>query len=234
MIDLFPQGEDTPNSLVQNPGQPVNALKLEPEKKLQTGRKRKFTAKEDLHLLQLVRFHGEANWSTIAALMPGRNRKQLRDHYVNFLRTGQTRAENFSPDEDIMIIQLVRAHGRAWNAIAGLMPGRSPLAIKNRYYAKLKRLGKLKQTTQSSPASTERSSVCSSAGSEDTEPRPKPIPRPIRVGKTLPRQMSCMELRRPPSLEQDQLVILKKQRNELEGALEVVTRTIEEIQMPAA
>ncbi len=53
------------------------------------GRKRQFTPEEDQKLLELVRIHGEAAWAVIAKLMPGRNRKQLRDHYVNLLK-GET------------------------------------------------------------------------------------------------------------------------------------------------
>ncbi len=103
------------------------------------GRKRQFTPEDDQQLINLVKTYGEAKWAIIARLMPGRNRKQLRDHYVNLLKR-QSCTREFTPTEDSLILQLIKTEGRSWNKISTRLPGRSPAAIKNRYYSRLKRL----------------------------------------------------------------------------------------------
>ena len=106
--------------------------------KRKVGRKRLFSPEEDVRLLELVKQHGEAKWSLIAEKMHGRNRKQLRDHYINYLKL-RVSDKVFSPAEDDLIMKLVKEKGNAWNDFTKEMPGRSPITIKNRYYTKLKR-----------------------------------------------------------------------------------------------
>eukprot|EP00826_Nyctotherus_ovalis_P009598 TRINITY_DN12539_c0_g1_i2.p1 TRINITY_DN12539_c0_g1~~TRINITY_DN12539_c0_g1_i2.p1 ORF type:complete len:144 (+),score=36.91 TRINITY_DN12539_c0_g1_i2:564-995(+) len=72
--------------------------------------------------------------------MKGLNRKQLRDHYVNFLKNKST-SSDFSPAEDAFILTHVKRHGHSWKHIAAKLPGRSPIAIKNRYYKVLAKKG---------------------------------------------------------------------------------------------
>ena len=106
------------------------------------GRRRKFTREEDQQLLNLVKKYGEAQWAVIAKQVPGRDRKQLRDHYVNILKR-ESCSKDFTPEEDSTILRLVKTEGRAWNNIAIHLPDRSAAAIKNRFYSRLKKLLKL-------------------------------------------------------------------------------------------
>lgn len=92
-------------------------------------------------MLKLIKIHGEAKWSLIAEKMPGRNRKQLREHFINYLKK-ETSEKCFTPSEDMLILKLVEQNGREWSKISDLMPGRAPQAIKNRYYSKLRRKNK--------------------------------------------------------------------------------------------
>jgi len=102
------------------------------------GRKRLFTEEEDNKLTELVQQFGESAWATIAKHMPGRTRKQLRDHYVNLVKRKNCTKE-FTTREDAIILHLIKSEGRQWNKISEYLPGHSPAAIKNRYYCRLKK-----------------------------------------------------------------------------------------------
>lgn len=111
---------------------------------LKSGRKSNFTPKDDAELRKLVKIHGETKRILIASIMTKWNRKQLRDHYINFIKN-KSISTNFSSEEDAYILKSVKTHGHAWKEIATKLPGRSPIAIKNRFYKKLlKRLKNVK------------------------------------------------------------------------------------------
>jgi len=95
-------------------------------------RKRAYTPEEDRLILEYVKAYGDKNWSKIAELIPGRNRKQLRDHYINFLKK-KLNKNGFTEKEDKVIRAMVANHGNSWKRIADNLPGRTPLMIKNRY-----------------------------------------------------------------------------------------------------
>eukprot|EP00826_Nyctotherus_ovalis_P036587 TRINITY_DN325_c0_g1_i12.p3 TRINITY_DN325_c0_g1~~TRINITY_DN325_c0_g1_i12.p3 ORF type:complete len:161 (+),score=67.98 TRINITY_DN325_c0_g1_i12:309-791(+) len=71
--------------------------------------------------------------------MEGRNRKQVRERYINFLKKDRVVTE-FTPEEDALIIQYVQSKGRKWSLLSEILVGRPPIMIKNRYYAKLKKV----------------------------------------------------------------------------------------------
>lgn len=102
---------------------------------------RKFTKEEDEHLRELVKLYGEGHWIKVAEKMPGRNRKQVRERYVNFVKKERSFAE-FTTEEDSLILDFVQTKGRRWILISNLLPGRTPIMIKNRYYAKLRHITK--------------------------------------------------------------------------------------------
>ena len=80
---------------------------------------------------------GEGKWKEIASHMPGRDRKKLRDHYVNFLKFPSVKGD-FSEDDDVRLSVLTRIYGRAFTKIASYFPGRSTTSIRNRCNALLK------------------------------------------------------------------------------------------------
>ena len=109
---------------------------------------RKFTKEEDERLRELVKLYGEGHWIKVAENMPGRNRKQVRERYVNFVKKERSFAE-FTIEEDSLILDFVQTKGRRWILISNLLPGRTPIMIKNRYYAKLRHLTRpLKPTNE--------------------------------------------------------------------------------------
>jgi len=104
-------------------------------------RNRKFTHEEDEKLKALVKKYGEGAWSRIAEEMKTRNRKQVRERYVNFLKKENVTTE-FTPEEDVIILQYIQIHGHKWSTIAEKLTGKTPIMIKNRYYAKLRKITK--------------------------------------------------------------------------------------------
>ena len=101
-------------------------------------KKKAYTAEEDKQILKYVNMYGEKNWSQIAELMPGRNRKQLRDHYGNFLKKKLNKKE-VTEKEDEIIFYMVKKHGHVWKKIADKLPGRTPIMIKNRYNSTIRK-----------------------------------------------------------------------------------------------
>lgn len=113
--------------------------KFFPGKEKKVGRKKIYTIEDERKILELVNMYGEKNWSIIAKYMPGKDRKQLRDHYINFLKKEQ-RTAGFSLEEDSHVLTMVSKLGRKWQKIADTLPGRTPIMIKNRFNTKLKKI----------------------------------------------------------------------------------------------
>lgn len=101
-------------------------------------KKKAYTAEEDAKIVEYVKLYGDKNWSKIAELIPGRNRKQLRDHYINFLKN-KLNKRGFTEKEDDIIFTMVTKYGHAWKKIADKLPGRTPIMIKNRYHSGLRK-----------------------------------------------------------------------------------------------
>jgi len=125
-------------------------------------RNRKFTQEEDEKLRVLVKVYGEGAWSQIAEEMKGRNRKQVRERYVNFLKKEHIVPE-FTTEEDVTILKYVQTHGRRWSAISEQLTSKTPIMIKNRYYTKLAKI-RINNTHKGELYSAINSKVDSSTG----------------------------------------------------------------------
>jgi hypothetical protein len=96
-------------------------------------RRRRFSKDEDEKLCRLIRQHGCRNWAVISDAMPGRNARQCRHRYNNYL------AENYEQNawtaaEDELLIAKYRDFGPKWVKISRLLNGRSGNEVKNRWY----------------------------------------------------------------------------------------------------
>lgn len=141
---------ETPNDFIVENQEPIQTepviipqTKKTPKATCKPFRKnRKFTKEEDEKLKELVGIYGEGYWTKVAEKMPGRNRKQVRERYVNFVKKERSFSE-FTAEEDSLILNFVQTKGRKWIVISNMLPGRTPIMIKNRYYAKLRHIAKL-------------------------------------------------------------------------------------------
>lgn len=95
-------------------------------------KKAKWTAEEDNLLRMLVKKEGTNNWSLIAQSIPDRTGKQCRERWLNQLRPELTK-NNWTPQEDAILIHQQQIHGNMWTKIAQFLPGRSPNNVKNRW-----------------------------------------------------------------------------------------------------
>jgi hypothetical protein len=103
-----------------------------PDKAAKVNRNR-FTVDEDFHLLELVRQHGQTNWSQVASEMRGRTARQCRDRYKNYLSDHVVRTP-WAPWEDDFIARRYGDIGPRWALIASEMQsGRTALHVKNRW-----------------------------------------------------------------------------------------------------
>lgn len=105
--------------------------------------KRKFTPEEDARLLEIVEDRGTDDWQLIADLMPGRNVRQVRDRYENYL-SPSVKNTPWTAEEDILLLQKLDEYGRMWRRISQYFPNRTDISIKSRYAQLVRQLKKSK------------------------------------------------------------------------------------------
>lgn len=96
-----------------------------------------WAAEEDQRLEELVGLYGTKSWSFIAQAMSGRVGKQCRERWRNHLDPS-IRRDDFTKEEDALVLRLVKLLGTRWARISEKMPGRTENAVKNRYYCFLR------------------------------------------------------------------------------------------------
>ncbi|KAJ8612562.1 hypothetical protein CTAYLR_007192 [Chrysophaeum taylorii] len=97
--------------------------------------KRRWTAWEDDQLRRAVVSGGPVRWSTIAQNLGTRDAKQCRDRWQYQLNP-QIKKGRWTPDEDARIMSLPQGQ---WAKVVHAFPGRTDMAIKNRYHALIRR-----------------------------------------------------------------------------------------------
>jgi hypothetical protein len=112
---------------------------LNPSIALVHGREGKWTVDENSKLKDAVHTHSEKDWVAIAALVPCRTRQQCRSRWHNVINPSIAlaagREGTWTEDEDMKMKNAAQTHGcKNWGAIAALVPGRTKIQCRNRWY----------------------------------------------------------------------------------------------------
>ncbi|KAK4793804.1 hypothetical protein SAY86_011798 [Trapa natans] len=98
-----------------------------------------WTAAEDAILVEYVTKHGEGNWNAVQKNTSlSRCGKSCRLRWTNHLRPN-LRKGSFTPEEELLIIQLHSQLGNKWARMAAQLPGRTDNEIKNYWNTRIKR-----------------------------------------------------------------------------------------------
>jgi hypothetical protein len=103
--------------------------------------KSKFTAAEDELLGQVVEDLGTDDWQLIARQLPGRNARQCRDRWLNYLSPDVGNGP-WTPAEEEMLVEKYREFGAAWKHIASFFRSRTDINVKSRWQLMQRRVRK--------------------------------------------------------------------------------------------
>jgi hypothetical protein len=107
----------------------------------------KFTPAEDLHLREVVENYSTKDWSVVASHMIGRNARQCRERWNNYINPTLTNLP-WTAAEDALLDDKFADIGRKWKELATYFPQRSQNQIKNHWALRQK---KLPSTTNDQP-----------------------------------------------------------------------------------
>lgn len=94
--------------------------------------KRKFASEEDEVIRRMVRECGPDAWSAIADSLVSRSARQCRERWKHYLAPGLNIGP-WAPHEDVILREQFAIFGPKWSAIREALPGRSDVAVKNRW-----------------------------------------------------------------------------------------------------
>jgi hypothetical protein len=83
-------------------------------------------------LRELINEHGASDWTLIASYLEGRNPRQCKERWTNYLSPDICDAP-WSAEEDLLLCQKQRELGCKWVQIAAFLPNRTDAMAKNRF-----------------------------------------------------------------------------------------------------
>lgn len=92
--------------------------------------RKKFSPEEDEKLIKLAATMNR--WEDVANEMPGRNERQCRDRYKNYLRPGYFSGQ-WTTEEDKLLQNKFKEYGPQWSKIKLFFQNRNTNSLKNRW-----------------------------------------------------------------------------------------------------
>lgn len=102
------------------------------------GPKNKFNDEEDTILTEAVCELGTTDWHKIAKRLPGRNARQCRERWNNYVNPVIS-TKPWTKEEDETLELKYTEYGPKWHTIATFFVNRPVNTIKNRWFAKVKK-----------------------------------------------------------------------------------------------
>jgi len=138
---------------------------------------------EDAQLVELVEQYGGKHWARIASMLPGRTGKQCRERWCNNLDPTLKKG-SWTPEEDMIILEMHAKLGTRWAEIAKSLPGRSDNSVKNRWYSTCSRIMRQQQEAApgfepASPLAHAPSTMAICGAGEATGVWPKGLPNSL-------------------------------------------------------
>lgn len=115
----------------------------------------KFTPDEDVLLLNAVKSLGIGDWHVIANRIPGRNPRQCRERWNNYVNPSLITSP-WTAKEDEFLLEKYQELGPHWHTIASYFTSRSTNSIKNRFIILQRRQKKKKNQKIKDRKSTSR------------------------------------------------------------------------------
>lgn len=97
-----------------------------------------FSSSEDDLLKNLVEKYGTQNWVKISQQIQGRNPRQCRDRWLNYL-SPNVKNGPWSSEEDELLLIKYNEYGPSWKKIASFFPTRTDINIRSRWQLKERR-----------------------------------------------------------------------------------------------
>jgi hypothetical protein len=92
-----------------------------------------FAVEEDIRLVRAVEDLGTGSWSVIAACLSGRNARQCRERWRNYLAPNIDNGPWTQAEEELLIVKHAEL-GAAWKQISAFFPFRTDINIKSRWH----------------------------------------------------------------------------------------------------
>lgn len=133
-------------------GNRFNPISTPLDKDTELYQRQSWSPGEDEQLREIAQRKGAKGWMCIASEvnqtthsgLPIRNGKQCRERYYNSIDPSISH-EEWTLEEDILLLELQQAFGNKWSRIAQMLKGRPLNHIKNRYKTLRKKESKLKK-----------------------------------------------------------------------------------------
>ena len=106
--------------------------------------KEKFTKEEDQKLKDLVKKYGNDNWQLISSFVEGRSARQCRDRWNHYIGNENLKHDNWTKEEDDLLLYWYEEVGSRWAVIAKHFPNRNSVIIRNRCGQILRKYRKMK------------------------------------------------------------------------------------------